>query len=45
VISGYGDIWTSEPNYKYQKTASARNPTNIGYTGTAWDVVHTYICV
>lgn len=32
---GYGVIATSEPNYKYQKKAAARNPTGIGYTGSA----------
>ncbi len=43
-VSGYGDIWTSEPNYNYQKKASARNPTSVGYNATAWDAFHTFIC-
>jgi hypothetical protein len=43
-VSGYGDVWTSEPNYNYQKKAAARNSTSVGYNATAWDDYYTFIC-
>lgn len=39
-VSGDGDIWTSVSSYTWQKKAAIRNPSNVGYTGSAW-LIHT----